>query len=94
MQYLRGKLENLRKCGPDTAPSTGDLKQEKEEERWLLRGKWVQLMCGKRGKAKQESGRTTSIFEPARPDGRPLCPHWSSADADLLDGYVNGTHYG
>jgi len=28
VQYLRVKLEQLRKCGPVTAPSTGDLKQE------------------------------------------------------------------
>ena len=32
VQYLRGKLEQFRKCGPVTAPSTGNLKQEKKEE--------------------------------------------------------------
>ena len=32
----------------------------------------MQLICGKRGKAKQESGRIISTGEPASPDGRRL----------------------
>ena len=32
----------------------------------------MQLLCGKRGKAKQKRGRIISTGEPARPDGRRL----------------------